>query len=182
VRAATQEFAARGFEHTSVEDVVRSARTSRTAFYAFFDNREDAMYGAVQAALRELLDEVRRSVDACPVDGDPASVGVASFVEWLVARPAEARIILVEGVGISPEVNAMRSRMRREMAFMICNSWTRRDESAAETPAAETIAVGVFGMLFESMVDLVASNRLEEAPYRVPVLVEAIKKVLARDG
>src|SRR5262249_37543112 len=131
------------------------------------------------AALRGLLDDVRRSVDACPVDGDPVSVGVASFVDWLVARPAEAQIILVEGVGISPEVNALRSRMRREMACMIRDSWSRRDESGAETPHAETIAVGVFGMLFESMMDLVASNHLEEAPSQVPVLVEAIKKVLA---
>jgi len=42
VRAAIEEFAARGYYHTSVEDIVRKARTSRTAFYAFFDNREDA--------------------------------------------------------------------------------------------------------------------------------------------
>ena len=48
VRAAINEFAARGYHRTSVEDIVRSARTSRTAFYAFFDNREAAMYGALQ--------------------------------------------------------------------------------------------------------------------------------------
>ena len=34
------------------------ARTSRTAFYAFFDNREDAMYGALQTCLRQLLDTI----------------------------------------------------------------------------------------------------------------------------
>ena len=50
VRAAIDEFAARGYHRTSVEDIVRSAHTSRTAFYAFFDNREDAMYGALQTS------------------------------------------------------------------------------------------------------------------------------------
>ena len=61
VRAAIDEFAARGYHRTSVEDIVRSAHTSRTAFYAFFDNREDAMYGALQTSLRHLLDTVRHS-------------------------------------------------------------------------------------------------------------------------
>src|SRR6476620_2114911 len=59
VRAAVEEFAARGYHRTSVEDIVRSAHTSRTAFYAFFDNREDAMYGALQESLRGLLETVR---------------------------------------------------------------------------------------------------------------------------
>jgi AcrR family transcriptional regulator len=179
VRAAIDEFAARGFHHTSVEDIVRSARTSRTAFYAFFDNREDAMYGAVQASLRDLLDRVRGDLDACTVDDDLARVGVASYVDWLVAHPAEARIVLVEGVGISPEVNALRSRMRREMAQMIRDIWSTHDDGRSTAPDAETIAVGVFGMLFESMVDLIERGRLEEAPARVSVLVEAISKVLA---
>ena len=49
----------RGYHRTSVEDIVRSAHTSRTAFYAFFDNREAAMYAALQASLRGLLDAVR---------------------------------------------------------------------------------------------------------------------------
>ena len=60
VRAAIDEFAARGYHHTSVEDIVRSARTSRTAFYAFFDNREAAMFGALQASLQALLAAVRK--------------------------------------------------------------------------------------------------------------------------
>src|SRR6478672_2889429 len=59
-RAAINEFSARGYHRTSVEDIVRSARTSRTAFYAFFDNREAAMYGALQASLHGLLASVRK--------------------------------------------------------------------------------------------------------------------------
>ena len=117
VRAAINEFSERGYHRTSVEDIVRSARTSRTAFYAFFDNREDAMYGALQASLRGLLDAVRaRSAHARP-DESLIEVGVTAFVE-LPRRPipAAARIILLEGVGTSPEVNALRSRVRREVA------------------------------------------------------------------
>ena len=85
VRAAIEEFAARGYHRTSVEDIVRSARTSRTAFYAFFDNREDAMYGALQTSLRGLLDSVREQLYKADPERSITEVGVRAYVDWLSA-------------------------------------------------------------------------------------------------
>jgi len=179
VRAAIDEFAARGYHHTSVEDIVRSARTSRTAFYAFFDNREDAMYGALQTCLRQLLETMRAKLEHASPDDSLTEVGVRGYVDCLVADPAAARIILLEGVGTSPEVNALRSRIRREIADLIRELWARSDAAAAGSPQAAAISVGVFGILFESMVHLAETNRLAEAPAHVPALVTAIDRVLA---
>jgi AcrR family transcriptional regulator len=179
VRAAIDEFAARGYHHTSVEDIVRSARTSRTAFYAFFDNREDAMYGALQTCLRALLDTMRARLDHAPPGESRTEIGVRAYVDCLVADPAAARVILLEGVGTSPEVNALRSRIRRELAELIRSLWARTDAEAAASPQAAAISVGVFGILFESMVHLAETNRLAEAPAHVPALVTAIDRVLA---
>jgi AcrR family transcriptional regulator len=179
VRASIDEFAARGYHHTSVEDIVRSARTSRTAFYAFFDNREDAMYGALQTCLRQLLDTMRSKLDHAAPDASLTEVGVRAYVDCLVADPAAARVILLEGVGTSPEVNALRSRIRREIADLIRGLWARSDAEAASSPQAAAISVGVFGILFESMVHLAETNRLAEAPAHVTALVTAIDRVLA---
>jgi AcrR family transcriptional regulator len=179
VRAAIEEFAARGYHHTSVEDIVRSARTSRTAFYAFFDNREDAMYGALQTCLRTLLDNMRDRIEHAPAGASVSEVAVRAYVDCLVADPAAARIILLEGVGTSPEVNALRSRIRRELADVIRDLWARSDAQAAVSPQAAAISVGVFGILFESMVHLAETNRLADAPAHVPALVTAIDRVLA---
>jgi AcrR family transcriptional regulator len=178
VRAAIDEFAARGYHRTSVEDIVRSARTSRTAFYAFFDNREDAMYGALQTSLRHLLDTVRQALLHAQPDENIAEVGIRAYVDWLVADPAAARIILLEGVGTSPEVNALRSRIRREIADLIRDLWAEYDPEAANGPYAAAISVGVFGILFESLVHLAETGRLEEAPSHVPALVTAVTRVL----
>src|SRR3954452_21269287 len=92
-RAAINEFSARGYHHISVEDIVRSARTSRTAFYAFFDNREDAMYGALQTCLRNLLDTMRCELGRAPTGASLTEVGVRAYVDCLVADPAAALII-----------------------------------------------------------------------------------------
>ena len=178
VRAAIDEFAARGYHRTSVEDIVRSARTSRTAFYAFFDNREDAMYGALQTCLRKLLDEVRGKLLTAPPGDNITEVGIRAYVNALVADPAAARVILLEGVGTSPEVNALRSRIRREVADLIRDLWAEYESEAANSPHAAAISVGVFGILFESMVHLAETNRLDEAPAHIEALVTAVDRVL----
>src|SRR3954453_16362233 len=95
VRAAIEGFAQRGYHRTSVEDIVRSAKTSRTAFYAFFDNREDAMYGALQTSLRSLLDTVRHALLNPPPDSNVTEVGIYAYVNCLVSDPAAARVILL---------------------------------------------------------------------------------------
>jgi AcrR family transcriptional regulator len=179
VQAAIVEFAARGYHRTSVEDIVRRARTSRTAFYAFFDHREDAMYGALQMTLRNLLDTVRDKLVHAGPDDDIVEVGIRAYVDYLVSNPEAARIILLEGVGTSPEVNALRSRMRREIAELIRDLWKEYDPVAANGPQAPAIAVGVFGIFFESMVHLAETGHLDDAPSHVPALVGAIRRVLA---
>jgi AcrR family transcriptional regulator len=178
VRAAIDEFAARGYHRTSVEDIVRSARTSRTAFYAFFDNREDAMYGALQTSLRTLLDEVRDTLLSAPAGFDIVSLGIGTYIECLVRDPAAARVILLEGVGTSPEVSALRSRTRREIADLIRDLWADFDPEAANSPHGAVIAVGVFGIFYESAVHMCEIGRLEELPSHVPALVEAVNRVL----
>jgi len=116
VRAAIEEFAARGYHHTSVEDIVRSARTSRTAFYAFFDNREDAMYGALQASLHALLAAVRKGMADANTNSSLIEVGVTAYVEFLVSDPAAARILLpwldrLEAVVLGGDREAVRATL-----------------------------------------------------------------------
>ena len=80
--------------------------------------------------------------------------------------------------GTSPEVNALRSRIRREIADLIRSLWAQYEPEAASSPHADAISVGVFGILFESMVHLAECNRLHEAPAHVAPLVTAIDRVL----
>lgn len=179
-RAAIDEFSVRGYHRTSVEDIVRSARTSRTAFYAIFDNREDAMYGALEESLRALLEEVKRQL-ACATPGSSLiEVGVTAYVDFLVTDPAAARILLLESIGTSPEVNAYRSHVRRRVARIVRDIWSEYDTNGADSPHASAVAVGIFGFLLESMLYLVESGRLDEAPAHVPALVTAVERILAQ--
>jgi AcrR family transcriptional regulator len=178
VRAAINEFSQRGYHRTSVEDIVRSAHTSRTAFYAFFDNREAAMYAALQASLRGLLDAVHAKLREAARGKSVLETGVSAFVGYLVSDPAAARILLLEGIGTSPEVNALRARVRSQVATEVRDIWVRYDPEAAASPQSTAVAVGVFGLLLESMLHLVETDRLDEAPAHIPALVTAVERML----
>lgn len=178
-RAAIEEFSVRGYHRTSVEDIVRSARTSRTAFYAIFDNREDAMYGALQESLRALLAAVRKGIARADRAQSLIEVGITAYVEFLVTDPAAARILLVESIGTSAAVNAYRGQVRREVSREVRDIWARYDPDAASSPHASAVAVGIFGFLLESMLHLVECGRLAEAPAHIPELISAVERIIA---
>ena len=58
------------------------------------------------------------------------------FVGYLVSDPAAARILLLEGIGTSPEVNALRARVRSQVASTVFEIWATYDPEAAASPQA----------------------------------------------
>ena len=134
------------------------------------------MYGALQRSLRSLLEAVRCAILQSGPDDDPVAVAITAYVEHLVADPAAATIVLLEGIGTSPEVNGLRSRVRRELADLIRDMWAEYDPVAAAAPQARAVSVGLLGIVTESMVHLVETGRLAEAPEHVPALVVALER------
>ncbi len=177
VRAAIDEFAERGYHNTSVEDIVRTARSSRTVFYMFFDDRADAMYAAVHSCLRALLNTIQRSLRDVRPDDDATEVVVRSLVEFFVHDEAAARIMLLEAAGTSSQVNTLRSRMRLELADLLFGLQANGNE-AVRPPTDDAIRAGAVGLLFEPMAHLAETNRLPEAPSHIPALVTAVEKLL----
>jgi hypothetical protein len=96
-----------------------------------------------------------------------------------VSDPAAAKILLLEGIGTSPEVNALRARVRSQVANTVVEIWEAYDSEAAASPQARAVAVGVFGLLLESMLHLVETDQLDQAPAHVPALVCAVERMLA---
>ncbi len=87
--------ATRGFEATSVEDLLRAAGVSRATFYEQFDGKADCFRAAedeiVAAALAAIGAELRGA------DGlEGPRVALSAFVGMAVAEPAAARMCLVE--------------------------------------------------------------------------------------
>jgi AcrR family transcriptional regulator len=170
-------FAANGYHDTSVDQVVSRARSSKSAFYACFANKETAF-----AALLEREGErVLRAVEQSVLDeSDPrrrARAGISTFVTDCAANRATARILLVESVGISPAIEERRRALHRRFAELIRAQAeaARASGTPATTVDLDVLAFALVGAVNEAVVHLLDNGMSDPAP-----VVEALGHLASR--
>ena len=85
----------RGFEHTSVEDIIDRAGVSRPTFYAQFDDRLAAFRAAYDEAFGRFLTRIE---SACAAQDWPHKVvaAIGATLDLAAAEPEAARLITIE--------------------------------------------------------------------------------------
>lgn len=100
--ALAEVVAKRGYQGTTVENIVKRAGVARVTFYENFENREACLL----ACFDEALEEARRRIAAAAAGEQdwPLQVraGIAAFLEMVVAEPALARTCLIESMTAGP--------------------------------------------------------------------------------
>jgi AcrR family transcriptional regulator len=164
--AVAQCFAERGYHDTSVDQVVSRARTSKSAFYSCFANKEMAFAALLEREGERVLHAVEQAVVA---EGDPrrrARAGITTFVTDCALNRATARILLVESVGISPAIEERRRAVHARFAEMI--RVQAEAARAAGEPAAnvdlEVLAFALVGAVNEAVVHLLESPGADAEP------------------
>jgi len=101
--AAIGVFAERGFQGTTIDDVVAAAKVGVGSFYDLFDNKADCF---VQAYERIVADARTRISAAVPADAswpEQAFAALRALLELIEAEPVRARVALVEVQTAGPE-------------------------------------------------------------------------------
>lgn len=94
--AATRVFAERGYQATTIDDIVAAAKVGVGSFYDLFDNKPGCF---VQAYERIVADARQRIAAAVPADADwpkQACAALRALLEWIEAEPVRAKVALVE--------------------------------------------------------------------------------------
>ncbi|WP_040866957.1 helix-turn-helix domain-containing protein [Nocardia exalbida] len=147
LRAFVAVVSVQGFGATTIDDVCRRARIPRDVFHDHFPTTSSAFADAHRQARRNLNQLVVDELGAAPAPNRAARVTTAvnTYVSALAARPATARLLLVEGFTADPGARAeLTVGMIEEIAATLATVF---EESITPTRERRASAAAIYGVL-----------------------------------
>jgi AcrR family transcriptional regulator len=114
--AALSLFAIRGYNATSVEEIVAAAKVSKSAFYEFFTSKEDCFRELLEQEGGALIQEVLTTAATGHNHHERLRLGITTFVRSCFERSSVARVLIVEAVGLSAAVDDVRHELQSRFA------------------------------------------------------------------
>lgn len=153
--AALVLFGQNGFNSTRIDRICAQARVSTRHFYEQFESR-----GAVLAAVHDqiiatLAEEMRSALTQHGRElTQRLGAAIENTVYRLLSEPGKARILCIESVGVSPDMEELRRAAMRE-AVALVRRYTELMVRRNKLPNREhyLTAVGLVGLLNELVVE-----------------------------
>jgi AcrR family transcriptional regulator len=87
-----------GYERTTVAAIGRRAGVSKSDFYKHFDGKEACFLAAYDAAVTGIRERVAAACEEAADWTSGVREALAAVVDFLASEPAQARLVLVEGL------------------------------------------------------------------------------------
>ena len=116
VEAALFLFATRGYNITSVDEIVARAKASKSAFYEFFPSKEHCFRELLAQEGGALIQEVLAAAATGHNHRERLRFGISRFVHSCFERKSVARLLIVESVGLSAGVDHVRYDLQGRFA------------------------------------------------------------------
>ncbi|MDY6797024.1 MAG: TetR/AcrR family transcriptional regulator [Actinomycetota bacterium] len=109
VNAGIRIFSQKGFQHCSVEDILKEANVARATFYSYFDSKKDLFVELVDSILNTMYEIVRRELEEMPNSLDElqarAKQTILEVFEFFQDNLDFAAIYIQEVMGLNPEID-----------------------------------------------------------------------------
>jgi len=155
ILAATAELIAeRGYQETTMEEVVRRAKVGYATFYKHYADKEAAFLALLDAAIDRTVSRVEESYER--EEGpwaDRVGAALGTLFEDVAAHPAAARACLVEAVAAGPEAAAKHEAALKRLAPLL-RPGRELNPRQAELPESleETLAGGIVWVLGQRLI------------------------------
>ena len=113
--AMVATVAEKGYEATTVADLVKLSGVSRSAFYRHFDDKQACFLAAIEAMVEPALHRIGTDESARP-GFERARKAFESLIELIVSQPAAAKLCIVEVYAAGPEGAALLDRSLDQVA------------------------------------------------------------------
>ena len=143
LNAAYAIIGSEGYSNLSIERVCVAARVATRHYYEHFQGREAVMHCLYDRVENELWQVVTKALTEPSVDiGERTGTAIRAFVRHALDDPRRARIMCLECVGVSADMEARRRRLIRRFAELI-HQVSQQLAGAGLLPAADYRLPGI---------------------------------------
>jgi len=170
--SALELFGTSGCTATSIKQICRGAGVTERYFYESFPSREICL-----AALYDNLSEAMRAATlAALARADPdvnalTNAGLSTFIGYLTEDPRRARVVLIEVVGVSPEMERRRHRVLHDFVDTVIATWATGGMGAVGRGERLT-ATALVGGVNHLMVDWLMNGCRDDPAHLAAVCVD----------
>ena len=163
--AVAEAVAEQGYVTTTVADIIARARLSRRTFYEHFADKEECYLAAYDTVVEQLLAAVGQAYEQAEGWTQKVHDGLETFLAYLAAEAAFARMCIVEVVAAGPE-----ARSRRDAAMRVFVDFLEPGRAEAprgiEVPrlASEIIVGGIYEIIYSRLQRDAADELVEMLP------------------
>jgi len=164
VDSAIRLFGRQGYHATTVPKIVAKSGSSTGSFYFYFRNKEDVF----AAALESLGERVAAALneEIAKVWENPLlqmKAAVEALMLFLAENPDEARILIVESSGLTPQLEAVRRKIVSSHARGVQNALSQLSRRLPDMDAAVVARCWV-GAVYEAVYHWLETPAAERMP------------------
>jgi AcrR family transcriptional regulator len=142
VTAATEVFAKRGFQASTVENIIDAAGIGVGSFYAHFDGKEDCLDAITQRIAAEARESVVAGVGTEEGWAPRLCAGLHELLIFAGDNPLAARVVLLEAQTGGPKAVALHAALVDEVAGYLRSGREASDLGRGWPPAFEEATAG----------------------------------------
>jgi AcrR family transcriptional regulator len=164
--AVVRVTATKGYQASSVADILKEAGVGRETFYKHFKDKEDCFVTANDALVADLENVVKAAYDEPGSWPQRVRRGLSSTLDWFAVSPEIARVMMIEMGTVGPIAGSrFRETFRRFTALLDDGR-----EQIADAPDLPNLAHIAGGAVFARVYEEVALGNATNLPYLVPQL------------
>jgi AcrR family transcriptional regulator len=167
--AIAELSAERGYEATSIADIVRRAGVARKTLYDNFEGKEEVFLTALDGAIAEGLQRIEAGCEAAGEDWrQRIEAGLAALLTYVAEQPAYARLCLIESLSATPASSARYDEAVKRFIELL------RHGVPAQTGLPETIEETLVGGVAWILQQQLRRGQAEKALDLLPELSEFV--------
>jgi AcrR family transcriptional regulator len=180
VRAMGQSVSERGYVETTIADVVRVARTSRTVFYRHFADKETCFLATYEEMTRTRIGSSLEAAARVDSWREKLHDGIGAYFVWMAEHPEVAVTTVVEVHRAGRQALAARSKALADWTRTLQGVAVLAGQSGEPIDLDETAYMAILLTAEAYVHDYACGGRLDEVTERAPAVQELARLLFER--